>query len=187
MPRARRSTSLAQRRICRRRSLVAVRADRALLALQGPQRRRSAGAASARKRRRLGFMTATGSRVAGIAAGCRAPATPARTASRSRSRPAMPQRCSTACSATRCSRSASVRAIRCGSRRAFASTATISTRPRARVEAGLGWSIGKRRRARAASSARAGSCGSWPRAGAPARRPHARGPGAGARRHRDPQ
>ncbi len=85
-------------------------------------------------------------------------------------------------------RPAWVPAIRSGSRRACASTATTSTRRRARSRPALAWTIGKRRREEGGFPGRRAHPGSSCRT-APTRRlvgHSARGPRAGARRGRHP-
>ncbi len=86
-----------------------------------------------------------------------------------------------------CSRSASARATRCGSRPGFASTATTSTRPRARSRPG---SNGRSRSGAGRKAAFPGAARIQDelakRPQAPPRRHQARRPRAGARGHRDP-
>ena len=118
----------------------------------------------------------------------RAPAIPARTASRFRCAAAKAEElCADCCWRRRaCSPSASARATRCAWRRASASTATTSTRPPARSRPGLAWSIQKRRRERGRlprRRAHPGRAGQWTQA--QPRRHQARRARAGARRHRD--
>ena len=84
------------------------------------------------------------------------------------------------------SRSALARAIRCASKPASASMAMTSTKTTSPVEADLVWSIGKRRRRRAASPAPAASARAPRRREAQARRHQAGGPRAGARRAGSP-
>ena len=84
---------------------------------------------------------------------------------------------------TRCARPAWVRAIRCGWRPACRSTATTSTATTSPVEAGLAWSIGKRRREQGGFPGAAVILRQLARGpGAQAGRPAARRQGAGPRR-----
>ncbi len=105
----------------------------ALLAIQGPEALEHPAAAHGRRSRRRS--STTGSRTAKsptCARRSRAPAIPARTASRSSFRRSRPTGCGWRCSSPArpwtSFRAASARAIRCGSRRACACTATTSTR-----------------------------------------------------------
>ena len=163
-------------------------ADRALLALQGPK-------AAAVLARHLARRRATGVHGGRARADCRRHRLPSSRRSgytgedgfeisvARRRRPRSAERC---WPSPKCCRSASARAIRCGSKPGFASTATTSTTTTSPVEAGLAWSIQKRRREE----------GGFPgaariqrelaaRPGAQARRHPARRPGAGPRRRRD--
>ena len=122
--------------------------DRALLALQGP----AAAAVLSRFDEgiaRLGFMTAMEAAIGG----CEMPGHPVGLYRRGWVRDFvaggwMPGgRRNAACPAAKCSRSASAPAIRCASRQGSAFTGMTSTRRTTPIEAGLAWTIGKRRRA----------------------------------------
>ena len=145
--------------ICRRHRAAAGAEDRALLALQGPTAAEVMARHWRRQRRRLAFMTAADCRIRrhrlpGLALGLYR-------RGRFRDfgrRPAMRRSAGRAAArrARGASRSGSAPAIRSGSRPGFASMATTSTRRTSPVEAGLVWSIGKRRSSEGwTSSARA--------------------------------
>ena len=121
--------------------------DRALLALQGPAAAAVIARIGAGRRRAAVHGRRRRHARRHRRAWSRAPATPARTGSRSRSPPTAPRRWRSACWPNpRWRRPGSARAIRCGWRPGSASTATTSTRLTTPVEAGLTWVIGKRRR-----------------------------------------